>query len=319
MRRFRSAVFLFAAALFLSACGRQEAPAASSSKPFITYGSSRAESVQAETSSAEISSAETSSSGFTGMESHFLQSEPFVPESSAPPEPTTVKVSIPEGFSVPQIAKRLEEKKVCKAADFLSAVNNYDFSPFDYAPLLSGITSLPKRWYRLEGYLCPATYEFYIDMEPHNAVGKMLRAAYNSYGNKYAYPGWTFDQVLTLASIIEKETGKTSEMKKISSVFHNRLKKGIQLKSDATIYYIENYVRLFLTPAQHKANQDNNVYKDYNTYKCKALPAGPICSPSPAALDAAAHPADTPYLFFKSDANGVYHYSETGSEHVASK
>jgi UPF0755 protein len=147
-------------------------------------------------------------------------------------------------------------------------------------------------------------------MKPQDAIGKMLRSAQTNIGTKYSYPGMTTDQIVILASIIEKEANNLEEMKKVSSVFHNRLEIKKRLEADSTINYIEKYVKPDLTG-------DINRYNSYyNTYKFSGLPAGPISSPGASALKAAVEPADTDYLYFVVDKSGKYYYAKTWEEHV---
>ena len=224
--------------------------------------------------------------------------------SSQPEEAETVRIAIPEGFTLSQIGDRLEANGVCKKTDFIDAAQNYDFS---YYPLVKAISPDEHRYYKLEGYLYPDTYDFYIDMKPEDAVGKFLRNTESNIMDDYSYDGMTTDQIVTLASIIEREADDPDDMKKVSSVFHNRLKAGQRLEADATIVYVESYIKPNIGYAD-----TYNAY--YNTYKCSALPAGPICSPGADALDAAAHPADTDYYYFIT-ANGQYYYQKTYDEH----
>lgn len=228
--------------------------------------------------------------------------------SSQPAQAQSVRVVIPEGYTLSQIGDRLEAKGVCKKTDLLKTANSYDFS---YYSLIGSLGSSANRCFKLEGYLFPDTYDFYINMKPQDALGKMLRGAQSKIGSNYSYSGMTTDQVVTLASIIEKEAASSAEMKKISSVFHNRLKAGMRLQADPTIIYIESYVKPNLTG-------DINRYNSYyNTYKCKALPAGAICNPGKAALSAAVNPDSTDYLYFAADKSGNYYYAKTLEEHQA--
>lgn len=232
------------------------------------------------------------------------------PKPTPTPEPTadTVRIVIPEGFTVTQIAERLEANKVCKKADFLKMVNEYDFS---YYPLVSKIDNVSKRAFKLEGYLFPNTYEFYRYMKPQDAIGILLRGAEANIGDKYKYSGMSTDDIITLASIIEDEAGKKSEMAKVSFVFHNRLKSGMKLQADATIFFVEDSIKPNITG-------DKNRYNElYNTYKTKALPVGPIGNPGKNALNAAVNPADTDYFYFVTDKNGKYYYAVTFEEHLA--
>ncbi len=209
-----------------------------------------------------------------------------------------------------QIAKRLEANGVCKAADFIDMTQTYDFS---YYSLVGALSQNANRCFRLEGYLYPATYEFYKNEKPQDAVGRFLRVSESRITAddraRAQELGMSVDQILTLASIIEKECGSAAEMKNVSSVFHNRLDAGMKLQSDATIYYCEVYIEPNITGNTERFN----AY--YNTYKCAALPSGPICNPGRNAIQAALYPADTPYYYFLSDANGKYYYAETYAQH----
>ncbi len=229
------------------------------------------------------------------------------PVSSTAPR-KEISVLIPPGFTVRKIAARMEAKGVCKADEFIKAANTGDFS--DYS-VTNGITDPQKRCYRLEGYLYPDTYTFYENSDPEDVIKKILQNTQKKLNGKYSHPDMTLDQLITLASLIEKEGGGNSkESGKISSVLHNRLKQGKVLQLDAPIYYLENEM----------GDADTQKYKIwYNTYNksgydCPGLPAGAICSPSAASLKAAADPEDTDYLFFGSDKNKNYFYAVTYDE-----
>lgn len=230
-----------------------------------------------------------------------------VQSSQAVKLPRIVTVTIPEGYSISQIGTLLETSGVCDKAGFMATVNSYDFS---YYSLIGQISANVNRCYKLEGYLFPNTYEFYTKSKPQDAIGKMLKNAESKIGTNFSYTGMTTDEIVTLASIIEKEANSAAEMKKISSVYHNRLKAKMKLQADPTINYIEFYVKPNLSG-------DINRYNSfYNTYKCSALPTGPICSPGAAALRAAAEPDSTEYLYFAADKAGKYYYATTFQEHV---
>lgn len=233
------------------------------------------------------------------------------PVSSTAPR-KEISVLIPPGFTVRKIAARMEAKGVCKADEFIKAANTGDFS--DYS-VTNGITDPQKRCYRLEGYLYPDTYTFYENSDPEDVIKKILQNTQKKLIGKYSRSDMTLDQIITLASLIEKEGGGNSkESGKISSVLHNRLKQGKVLQLDAPIYYLENEM----------GDADTQKYKIwYNTYNyqdrevkydCPGLPAGAICSPSAASLKAAADPEDTDYLFFGSDKNKNYFYAVTYDE-----
>lgn len=217
----------------------------------------------------------------------------------------TVRVTIPEGYSVPQIFTLLVKKGVCASEDLLYQVMyEYDFT---YYPLIADIESNPNRCYPLEGYLYPDTYEFYRLSKAQDAIGKFLSNGKvkitESDKQKAEALGYTMDQILTIASLIEKE-GTTQEIKyNISSVIYNRLAAKMKLGLDASINYVERYVKPYI-------DGDINRYNSYyNTYKCPALPAGPICNPGRVAINAALNPPQTDYLYFYSDEEDNYIFS----------
>ncbi len=307
------AVFLI---LTLSACSG--GISASSPSSSLTSEKSSSDSVPSSASSAVLSSQASVSENFqseepASAESKAVSKAPAVsskagqvssPQPSKPEPPQTIRLTFPEGFTLAQVAARLEAHGICSKADFVKAAQSYDFS---YYPLVKKIPSSSKRAYKLEGYLYPDTYDFYPDMKPQDAVGRFLRNAETAIDNKYSYPGMTTDQVITFASIIEREADDASNMKKVSSVFHNRLKAGMILQADST----RDYCNQYLIPVFG----DKFKYY-YNTYpgRAPALPAGPICNPGAAALSASANPAETDYLYFATGTNHKYYYGKTQAE-----
>jgi UPF0755 protein len=223
------------------------------------------------------------------------------------PAKVYVNVTVIPGDCVPLIAQKLATAKVCSEADFLAAVNTYPFTEASFGQIPYDPATI---CYRLEGYLYPDTYQFYVNMKPQDAIGMMLRNADTNIVNKgYSY------QTVILASIIQKEANDVDIMKNVSSVFHNRLndtKDYPYLGSDATTFYLTKYIQSIDTAFGSDLVDKYKIY--YNTKQVNGearrhgLPIGPICSPYANALDAAAHPADTPYLNFYSDATG-YHFS----------
>jgi len=222
------------------------------------------------------------------------------PTQPAPP-PTAleiVTVVIPEGFTFYQVARRLEANGVCSAADFTVAAQGYQIQSF-HAPVS------PRGCYRMEGMLFPDTYEFYMGDDPTVVLRKML----NNYSEKSGLPDYN---TLILASIIERETRSDSHMAMVSSVFHNRLKTGMPLQADATIAYVEEHIK------QDSLVKNPGQYADlYNTYKCRALPEGPICSPGLRAIEAAKNPSQSGYLYYFFGKDETNHYTYTYDEHLA--
>ncbi|MDD3174460.1 MAG: endolytic transglycosylase MltG [Herbinix sp.] len=218
---------------------------------------------------------------------------------------STVKVTIPEGYSVAQIFDLLVKKGICASTESLyDAMENYDFT---YYPLVSAIEENANRCFKLEGYLYPDTYEFYRLSKAQDVIGKFLRnteAKLTTAKREQAQTmGYSMDEILTIASIVEKETADKDMMPTIASVIYNRLNIKMKLQFDSSIYYVERYIKPYIS-------DDINRYNSYyNTYKCSALPAGPISNPGKSAIEAALNPATTDYLYFYSDAEGAYHFS----------
>lgn len=224
-----------------------------------------------------------------------------------------VSVTFPEGYAVTQIAQLLEEKGVCGFDDFIEAVNN----PPVENEFVKSIKNPEERAFLLEGYVFPDTYDFYLNEGGKAALNRFLKnmgvRATQEYKNRAAELGYSFDEILTIASIIQKEAGMVSQMKKVSSVLHNRLNTKHPdyqpLRFDVTITYLKSYVIPYLTG-------DVNRYNElYNTYKCPLLPAGPIANPGIAAIEAALYPDETDYFYFVTDEESNYYYAKTYKEH----
>ncbi len=175
-----------------------------------------------------------------------------------------------------------------------------------------------QRKYMLEGYLAPDTYEVYVTATAEDIIRKLLSQTDHVYPAEYQERaqelGMTMDQVITLASLIQKEA-RDSDFAKTSAVFHNRLKSGMKLQSDVTIHYVTGLRKMSLT------NADLALNSPYNTYQVSGLPLGPICNPSEAAIQAALYPDEAyvaeNYLYFcaKDPESGELHFSRTLKEH----
>lgn len=216
---------------------------------------------------------------------------------------------IPEGENLFQVARRVEEARLGSAKDFIDLCKNKAF----IQELSLEVFPPPKS---LEGYLYPDTYYFQKSATLKQIVIKMISHFKEIWTPEFSARakeiGFTSHQVLTLASIIEKETGAPDERPLISSVFHNRLKKGMRLQSDPTIIYgiWEKY----------KGNLTKKDIVDvtpYNTYKISGLPPGPISNPGVDAIRAALFPETSNYLFFVSKNEGRHVFTESLSDHMA--
>ena len=234
----------------------------------------------------------------------------------------TITLTFPEGYTIDQIAEKLESNKVCTASSFIKTMQSVDFSA-EYA-FLKNQADKELRFRTLEGYIYPDTYEFYIGENASSVVRRFLdnfeskwTADYSKQAQKL---GMTVDEVVTLASIIEAEAANSSQMKDISSVLHNRLKKPgtfPRLECDSTEKYLVETIKVTLTSSTTDT-QKYIAYRDlYDTYStdCKGLPVGAICNPGGAAIAAALYPSDTNYNYFRHDVKGNVYYANTFSEH----
>lgn len=236
--------------------------------------------------------------------------------------PNTVMLTFPEGSTVEDIARKLEENRVCPADEFLTVCN----TPREGIE----IDNPEERVYLLEGYVFPDTYEFYFNSDAQSVFNRFIEN-YNAkitdeIKAKAQALGYTMDEMLTLASIIQKECDhEPQECAKVSSVFHNRLKNADfpRLQSDVTTFYITKKVaqRVGYVQDVELKNQSEEVQRYlslYSTYYCKGLPAGPICNPGIKAINAAVNPADTDYVYFLTDEAGEnFYYASTLAEHQA--
>ena len=224
------------------------------------------------------------------------------------PATEVVKVTIPEGFELRQIADKLEDAGLVNRERFFDAVENGNF---DYEFL----KNLPKRENRLEGYLFPDTYLFQPGESEEGILNKMLSRFNEVYTKTYRKRaeelGMTDDEVITLASVIEREAQGDSDRKLVAGVFHNRLKSKSYpyLESCATVQYILKERKPVLTVA------DTKIDSPYNTYQNPGLPIGPIASPGQEAIEAALYPEKTDYLFFVLDSQGIHRFARTFEEH----
>lgn len=228
--------------------------------------------------------------------------------------PRTVTLVFPEGWSIPQIAERLDEYGVCDSEYFYKAISE---SEFDF-PFLSGVSGSDNRTYRLEGYLFPSTYDFFEGESANMAIRRLLEAFDNVWTDEFDARakelGYTVDEIMTIASIIQREAADDAQMGLVSSVIHNRLKNPAgsngRLECDST----RDYVKRYITPITD-INLVNKYSDAYNTYSAQGLPPGPICNPGEDAIKAALYPSDTSYYYFCHDKFGNIYMAKTKGEH----
>lgn len=219
----------------------------------------------------------------------------------------SIRVTIPEGYTVGDIAIVLEKNQIMKAKDFLAEAKTY--VPYPYMKGTKPAT------YPVEGFLFPSTYEIPVGATPRDVIQMMADEM-----NRYLTPAvkkqiqaqhMSIHDFVTLASIVERESLFDADRPTIAGVFKKRLAHGIPLQSDATISYVLGYAKENVTIG------DTQLQSPYNTYVSKGLPPGPIANPGKKALDAVLHSENTDYLYFVADKEGHNHFSKSYEEHLA--
>lgn len=236
--------------------------------------------------------------------------------------PLVRNITVIEGWTVENIAAYLAREGVIPdEATFLNLCRTgADFAGYYYIADVLATPNAAQRRYALEGYLAPDTYEIYTAATPEEIVKKLLsqtEAVFSdAWHDRIEELNMTMDQVITLASMIEKEA-KQADFARVSAVFHNRLRANMALGSDVTVKYVTGTARMSLT------NSDLAVESPYNTYRRTGLPLGPICNPSAEAIRAALYPDEDfvaqNYLYFcsKDPDTGELYFSRTLEEHEA--
>lgn len=239
-----------------------------------------------------------------------------IDEETEPTKSLTVTVTFPEGLTLVQIAEKLEENEVCDAKSFIELTNDYSYvSSLGYS-FIQGINNHEERAFILEGYIFPDTYEFYRGESEEKALSRFLdnteRKLTADYQKRAEELGYSLDEIITLASIVQKESYTDESVKNVASVLHNRLKSPSfpKLQCDVTIHYVNDYI----TNSPY-ITSDEDFAERYSTYKCEGLPIGAICNPGLEAIEAALYPAETSYYYFVTDSDWNYYYAETYAQH----
>ena len=232
----------------------------------------------------------------------------------------TISINFPEGFSIIDIANKLEANEVCKAKNFIDTLENYNF---DYDFLPKGLKADKRKYQFMEGYLFPATYEFYIGESPSNVIKKMLDAFKENiytddFKKKAENLGMTTDEIITMASIIQREAANSEQMPDIASVIYNRLHDSStfpRLECDSTTDFLNKDVKEFLKIYPDKGTIDYFALY-YNTYNNSfdGLPAGAICNPGADAVKSVLNVSESQYYYFCHDSDGDIHLATTLSE-----
>ena len=222
-----------------------------------------------------------------------------------------VSVTIPEGLTIREVFDILVENEVSTLESLEDAAANHDFVGYDFLD-----ESKKGDMTRLEGYLFPDTYDFYVLDDPASVLSRMMdnfKARTADLKDDIANSSYSLHDLITIASLIEKESGSTSEFGNVSSVIYNRLSDGWKLQIDATINYIKGTSTLKIT------DEDLAIDSPYNTYMYSGLPAGPICNPGLKAIEAAVHPDSTDYWYWYATEGVTYFFTnnEEFNEFVA--
>jgi len=224
-----------------------------------------------------------------------------------------ITLTIPEGFSVEKIKERIVSKGLCTDHEFESALNkSYDYDFLSVVPENRAIK------YKLQGFLFPSTYEFYADASAETVINTLLME-FEKQIAPLNIPKNKLYEIITSASMVERESKLSSERRRIAGVFQNRIKSNMLLQIDATVVY---------AISDGLYNVDRVYYKDletkskYNTYMYQGFPIGPICNPSIDSIKAAMNPENHNYLYYHTDTkknDGSHIFTETYEEHSSTQ
>ncbi|WP_033153200.1 endolytic transglycosylase MltG [Streptococcus equinus] len=247
-----------------------------------------------------------------------------------PEKPSLGKILVTEGYTIKQISEAVTKNSAKKntstpysSEDFLKVVQDEAFiskMAAKYPKLLSSLPSADQVTYRLEGYLFPATYSYYKETSMEDIVEEMI-STMDSYMSQYydtiAASGKSVNDVLTLASLVEKEGSTDDDRRNIASVFYNRMNNNMPLQSNIAILYAMGKLGEETSLAAD-ASIDTSIDSPYNVYTNTGLMPGPVDSPSLAAIEATVNPASTDYYYFVADVKtGKVYYSENFDDHQA--
>ncbi len=229
------------------------------------------------------------------------------------------KFTIPEGLTVDEVSEKLQKDNIVNKDEFENQLKNASFEKYKiykYVPLASDDESKENR---LEGFLYPETYEIFTTSNSYDVIEKMIghldSLITDEYYKRADELGYNMYDIITIASMIQRETLVSGEKPIVASVIYNRLNVNHPLQIDATVQYVlpKHKERLYYS--------DLEVDSPYNTYKYTGLPKGPICSPDIESIKAALYPEDTDYFYYvlSSENNGTHKFSKTYSEFLKNK
>lgn len=226
---------------------------------------------------------------------------------------STKTFTIPEGYTIEQTADKLDKEDIVKKETFLEAAKSNDFRKFNF------LKNAQSGDNHLEGYLFPDTYAVDLDADENQIITTMLNQFDKVFSKKYRKRAkelnYTENDIIIIASLIERESQVDEDRTKISSVIYNRIKSGMPLQIDATIQYALG------KPKESLSINDTKLDSPFNTYINKGLPPGPICSPGKESIKAALYPAETDYLYYvvSEKLDGTHNFSKDYTQFLKDK
>jgi UPF0755 protein len=225
----------------------------------------------------------------------------------------TTRITFIEGITLTEAFKLLEQEKVCSYDSLMNAAESFEFSNYK---IYSDIPNDENRCFKLEGYLFPDTYDFFLDEAPESVIGRFLSNSdvkiTDEMRSRATELGYTIDEIIIIASIIQAEGAFSNDAATIAGIIYNRLEDGIKLQMDSTYFYVKNDITSYV------GEENIDSYKEiYDTYTCYSLPQGPVCNPGMFAINAALYPEETDYYYFCHDNAGNTYYATNYSDHLA--
>ena len=225
----------------------------------------------------------------------------------------TAKITFIEGSTLTEIFKLLEQNGVASYESLMNVAQSTQFNNYE---IYSQIPNDENRCFKLEGYLFPDTYDFFLDEPPESVISRFLSNTdvkiTDEMRQRATELGYTMDEIIIIASIIQAEGAFPDDASTIAGIIYNRLEDGIKLQMDSTYFYVEDDIASFV------GEENMDSYKEiYDTYTCYFLPQGPVCNPGMFAINAALYPEETDYYYFCHDNAGNTYYATNYSDHLA--
>lgn len=241
-------------------------------------------------------------------------SELFEDETTTEPVTlATTRITFIEGSTLTECFKLLEENGVASYESLMNVAQSTQFNNYE---IYAQIPDDENRCFKLEGYLFPDTYDFFLDEAPESVMNRFLSNTdvkiTDEMRQRATELGYTMDEIIIIASIIQAEGAFESDAATIAGIIYNRLEDGIKLQMDSTYFYVEDDIASFV------GEENMDSYKEiYDTYTCYSLPRGPVCNPGMFAINAALYPEETDYYYFCHDNDGNTYYATNYSDHLA--